>query len=65
MIYGLQRYIEKKSKKKVFKKSRDKIKVYDKIKSLLSNSMTSNRVINKLLARKKPSELYTKANAAF
>ncbi len=53
------------ARKKFNKKPELRLRVYDKIKSLLSNSMTSNQVINKLLVRKKPSELYTKPDAAF
>lgn len=53
------------AKRKFNKKPEVRLRVYDKIKSLLSNSMTSNQVINKLLARKKVSELYTKPDAAF
>lgn len=57
--------LRKRAKRKFSKSPEIRLRVYDKIKSLLSNSMTSNQVINKLLARKKPSELYTKADAAF
>lgn len=57
--------LRRRAKNKFGKNPQLRLRVYDKIKSLLSNSMTSNQVINKLLARKKPSELYTKPDAAF
>lgn len=57
--------LARRAKKKFNKKPELRLRVYDKIKSLLSNSMTSNQVVNKLLARKKPSEIYTQADAAF
>lgn len=45
--------LRKRAKRKFSKSPEIRLRVYDKIKSLLSNSMTSNQVINKLLARKK------------
>jgi type II secretory pathway component PulF len=62
---NLKSFLLARAKRKFNKDPELRLRVYDKIKSLLSNSMTSNQVINKLLARKKPSELYMKADAAF
>lgn len=53
------------AKRKFSKSPELRIKVYDKIRSLVSNTMTVNQVINKLLARRKPSERYTSPDAAF
>lgn len=57
--------LRKRARNKFSKNPQLRLRVYDKIKSLLSNSMTSNQVITKLLARKKPSDLYRKPDAAF
>lgn len=57
--------LAKRAQRKFNKNPEIRLKVYDKIKALLSNSMTSNQVVNKLLARKKPSDYYMKPDAAF
>lgn len=53
------------AKRKFSKSPEKRLKVYDKMRSLVSNTMTVNQVINKLLARKKPSDLYMQPDAAF
>lgn len=40
-------------------------KIYDKMKSLISNTMSMNQVVNRLLGRKKPYHVYTQPDAAF
>lgn len=62
---NLKTLLLKRAKRKFNKNPEIRLRVYDKIKSLLSNSMTSNQVINKLLARKTPRDRYMKADAAF
>ena len=42
-----------------------RIKMYDKMRSLISNTMSMNQVINKLLGRKKPNQIYTQPDTAF
>lgn len=42
-----------------------RIKIYDKMRSLISNTMSLNQVVNKLLGRKKPNQIYTQPDAAF
>lgn len=53
------------AKRKFSKSPERRLKIYDKIRSLVSNSMTINQVINKLLARKKPSDYYRDPETAF
>lgn len=42
-----------------------RIKIYDKMKSLISNTMSMNQVVNRLLGRKKPHQIYTQPDTAF
>jgi type II secretory pathway component PulF len=42
-----------------------RVKMYDKMRSLISNTMSMNQVINKLLGRKKPHQIYTQPDTAF
>ena len=62
---NIKSLLANRAKKKFNNKPELRLKVYDKIKSLLSNSMTSNQVINKLLARKTPRDIYMSPDAAF
>jgi type II secretory pathway component PulF len=49
-------YKKKSGQRKFRNKPIERIKIYDKIRALISNSMTINDIITKLLARKKPTD---------
>lgn len=42
-----------------------RIKIFDKMRSLISNTMSLHQVVNRLLGRKKPHHIYTQPDAAF